>query len=72
MLRDKRWAYALLTFKRRRRVNPGGYSTVSWDAHTSRLWEGVRAFEKVGFESQLWFWIGAKAEIWRLGPHFQD
>lgn len=36
------------------------------------LWEGVRAFKKVGFESQLWFWIGAKTEIWRLGPHFQD
>lgn len=36
------------------------------------LWEGVHAFKKVGFESQLWSWTGTRAEIWSLGPHFQD
>lgn len=72
MLRDKRWADVLLTFKRGR-VNPGGCRAGLGCPHQGS--RGRCAFGKVGFESQRRPWTGQgqgrDLEAWSPYPQAQ-
>lgn len=46
MLRDKRWAYALLTFKRGKRVKSVSYSAAGWVVLGSRVMGGCERLQE--------------------------